>query len=421
MKQKRFWALLLTLLVLFAAAMPALALPAAAEDGDLPFIDEETNGDGELPTDPVEPSPSDDPPPTDDPTPPPTDEPPPTNEPTTPPPTDEPPPTDDPTPPPEDDPTPPPTDDPSSSQPGGDDPVSSDPNESSDPGYTGPDNNHSGGNSGNTGSTSSTGGTISSRPRIPGSAGGTVLQPSLGTSSATPNPNSSGQVDASAPLEPNYVTFARVNQRNNSMSIVLFYSGAGCIGVGVLGLVVLAVFIVRGRQNMGERDEIFEEIQHAEIRQPVRPRPVQPSRPAGASAGHTDGYGLEPQPTLHRPEPEALSVPVNGNLYTEEFELPQQFPSSGQPQPDPLPLAPAPSSMYTEEFDLPDEMAQPPQRMRPQEMPPAVRPAQRPDVPSAPPQPSPRSQAPSQPTRPRDQSFDTTELLREILYTEDDQ
>ena len=71
MKQKRFWALLLTLLVLFAAAMPALALPAAAEDGDLPFIDEETNGNGELPTDPVEPSPSDDPPPTDDPTPPP--------------------------------------------------------------------------------------------------------------------------------------------------------------------------------------------------------------------------------------------------------------------------------------------------------------------------------------------------------------
>ncbi|MCI9552523.1 MAG: hypothetical protein HFE94_03185, partial [Acutalibacter sp.] len=406
MKQKRFWALLLTLLVLFAAVMPALALPAAAEDGDVPFIDGETNGDGEgePPTDPVEPSPSDDPPPTDDPSPPPTDEPPPTDDPGSSQPGGDDPVSSDPSQ--GGDPTPPPTDDPGSSQPEDDDPVSSDPNESSDPGYVEPDNNHSGGSSGSTGSTGSTGntgGTISSRPRIPGSAGSTILHPSLGTSSATPNPNSSssGQVDASAPLEPNYVTFARVNQRNNSMSIVLFYSGAGCIGVGVLGLVVLVVFIVRGRQNAGDRDEIFEEIQHAEIRQPVRPRPVQPSRPAGAS-GHTDGYGLEPQPTLHRPEPEALSVPVNGNLYTEEFEIPQQFPSSGQPRPDPLPLAPAPSSMYTEEFDLPDEMAQPPQRMRPQEMPPAVRPAQRPDVPSAPPQPSPRSQAPSQPTRPRD-------------------
>ena len=109
---------------------------------------------------------------------------------------------------------------------------------------------------------------------------------------------------------------------------------------------------------------------------------------------------------VHRPDPEALSVPVNGNMYTEEFDPPipagqgmytEEFVS-------PAPRgsqAPPQASMYTEEFVIPEDLPPVPQQVQPQ-------PAQRPRPAPAPPPPA------------RDSAqYDTVELLREILYTDD--
>ena len=197
------------------------------------------------------------------------------------------------------------------------------------------------------------------------------------------------------------MTFAKVSQKNNSMSIVLFYGGASFIGVGVLGLLTLIIFVIRGRRSVDERDGIFEEIQQAESRH--RP-PAPPPRPAPAQ-DLAQGYQERP-PMVHRPDPEALSVPVNGNMYTEEFDPPipagqgmytEEFVS-------PAPRgsqAPPQASMYTEEFVIPEDLPPVPQQVQPQ-------PAQRPRPAPAPPPPA------------RDSAqYDTVELLREILYTDD--
>lgn len=290
-------------------------------------------------------------------------------------------------------------------------------------------------------------------------------RPSSGTGSVSPESSGSSGSTQQAPLDdgPQYVTFARVTQKSNSMSRTLFYSGAACVGAGVLGLVVLVVFIIRGR-HVDDREEIFAEIEQAAVRQPVPSRqPRQARRQAvyeddpyaqydrTGQDGYEEDYGGQnyqqpydpryaqgydsPAPSLHRPEPEELAVPVNGGLYTEEFELPPQ--QRGYRSEDPVvpaqasmyteefepprPVAPPARGavrpqqayMYTEEFELPDEMAQPPappvQRYQVQQAPvQAPRRVQRQS-----PQPRPSSQVPPE-------QMDTTELLREILYGEDD-
>lgn len=429
-------------LLLAAALLCAFALPAWAAEGDMDTQVEPGGGEndpgGEGPVDPdpgVDPTPG-----VDDPTPPPADDP-------------TPPPTDDPTPPPTDDPTPPPSDDPDAT-PGPDDPTpppdggeetpTPEPTEEP-PVYVDPGTN----NNNNAGGTANSG---SSGPRNPG---GTIAQPSFSPRS-TPPPiqSSSSQEEDPADKEPRWITFARVTQRTNSMSRVLFYSGASCIGAGALGLLVLMVFIIRNRHIDARNDRIFEEIAQAETRQ--QPSPAGRSRqqedtgeveygyegydssydgygPEGGGPGGQDaweqdagderacfrqspqGYDVPP-PRVDRPEPESLTVPVNGSLYTEEFEIPRQaryVPPQEPVQPAPPvqpvrpPQAPPMASMYTEEFSLPDEMAQPaPPRPRPVQAPQSVQPSR----PAQPPRPA----QPSQPA-----VYDTTELLREILHSED--
>lgn len=322
-----------------------------------------------------------------------------------------------------------------------------------DPGYNG----------GGTSSTSST------PPRVVNGSGGGIRQPNVssgvtskvisgGGSRVSAGNDSSGQ-------EPRYITFARVTQKSNSMSRVLFYSGSACVGGGVLGLIVLAVFIARGRRS--DREEIFDEIEQAALRQPVRAHAQVPAQMAASGAASRqmydqmaeDGYGgyeeddpyaeydenygegyggydgYEPgyearTPSLYSPDPEDLVVPMNGSLYTEEFEIPQVRQPMQTAAPLPPKQPPAQVSMYTEEFYLPDEMAQRPAPVRQPDRPvqavlPPQQRAQRPAQAATPQIQQPRPQAPARTApvqaapKPSSQvpvdQMDTAELLREIL------
>lgn len=116
---------------------------------------------------------------------------------------------------------------------------------------------------------------------------------------------------------PNYVTFATLNVRGNSMAATLFYSGLGFIAVGVLGLVTVLVLYIHGRRRYAATEQILEEIHQAEVRQ--QPGPAAASqefaRPAAPMA--------PPAPAPYAPPPNAL-VPEEASLYTEEFALPPQ-------------------------------------------------------------------------------------------------
>ena len=196
----------------------------------------------------------------------------------------------------------------------------------------------------------------SSRPQIE------RPQLSLGTGSSSAAPSSPAEDSG-----PNYVTFARVNQRHNSMSLTLFYGGAGSILVGVIGLGLILAFYFHGRR-VDERDGIFEEIAQAEQRSPQaypphQPRPAPPQPPAVG-----EGY--------------AAAAPAQDSLYTEEFEVPAQQPSQQGY------AAPAQDSLYTGEFEVPVQQ-----------------PGQQGHAAPAPQAPAPAPAA----------SYDTEEILRELL------
>lgn len=412
------------ILALFMAMLVVLGgmFMAAADEGQ-GSMDVSPGDDNEPPV--VEPT---EPPVTSDPTDEPTSEP--TYEPTADP-------TDEPTSEPTDEPTTEPTDEPTAEP-------------SYEPDPEPPVVNNSGGSDSSQGSVTrpsvNTGGSIrqpTSSSRAP--LGGTVSGGGSGSSGGTQTVDDDG---------PQYVTFARVTQKSNSMSRTLFYSGAVCVGTGALGLIVLVVFIIRGR-HVDDREEIFAEIEQAAVRQPVRPRQPQPQQlrqeeyeddPYAQYDRQYDGYDGEEYedrsyqqpydpgyvqgnsaPSLHRPEPEELAVPVNGSLYTEEFELPPQqadyrgagpiMPAEASmyteefepPRQTPAgrgAVRPAQASLYTEEFSLPEEMSQPPAVQQPVQ----YRPVRQ--APAKAPRPQPPAKIPAD-------QMDTTELLREILYGDD--
>ncbi len=416
MKINRWLAIILSMLLVLFFTATALAEEGGGEFQEPPPQDGGGIGpSGDDPVDPPDPGGEEpDPPPVEDPTPPPSEDP--TS-----------PPDDNPTLPPDENPTPPPVDDPDSSdppdgevpdgpvEPSGDDPVTPSP-EPYNPGALG----------GTTG-----GGSSSSAPPRNPAGQDTIRQPSLSPGvRSTPKPVSSDQQEDSGDLEPNYITFARLSQKNNSMSIVLFYSGASCVAVGLLGLLTLAIFIIRGRR-LDQREGIFEEIEQAETRHPTGaasrrravqrtahqspPEPPQPQyEPEPDSSSYqpyNPGYQDAKQP-LHHPEPEELAVPVNGALYTEEFEIPAQAYRQAAPrQQEPSRSAPPPSaaSLYTEEFELPAQHpAPPPQASMYTEEFSIPEPRQNP---ARAPAPQPRRSSQS----PNNSDYDTNELLRELL------
>lgn len=205
---------------------------------------------------------------------------------------------------------------------------------------------------------------------------------SLDRPKVTPHPAVSGteEEEDDTSSGPDYRTFARLNQRNNSMSITLFYGGVGCIVIGAAGLITLLVLFLRNRR-VDQRDHLIEEIELAESRPPTPQNYPPATRPATA--------GQQPR------QPKAPVQPA----------APVSQPAPTPKQPGAEPIVPESASLYTEEFTLP-------------EIPPVQQPAQRPQAPAAPQQPA----QPAAPTRPADpeKQFDTDEILREVLRQAND-
>ena len=231
--------------------------------------------------------------------------------------------------------------------------------------------------------------------------------------------NSSGSSSASAPagasdsLEPNYFTFARLNQKANSMSITLFYGGAASALFGVIGLIMLLALFLHNRR-LDERDGIFEEIAVAEQRQPEAYPPHQPHAPAPPvppdpyyddapqqDSLYTEEFDAPQQEPVYYDGYEA--APLQDSLYTEEFEIPAKQP----PEPYSGYEAPAQDSLYTEEFDLPQGNYTAPVQdsLHTEEF----------QLPQKPQQPTPQK-PPAHSAPPADHNpYDTDEILRELL------
>lgn len=185
----------------------------------------------------------------------------------------------------------------------------------------------------------------------------------------TPNPG--GATQSPETQEPDYRTFAQLDQRANSMSITLFYGGFACVVLGAVGLLTLLILFLRGRARRDRRDQLMAEIELAESRtQELSPQNSRPQAPVPPAA----------QPP-RVPGPDAV-VPQQASLYTEEFTLP---PQEDTPKP-------------------PVRQSAPVRRPAPQEeLPPAQESAE-----------APLPQEPAAPVS-RSKEYDTEEILREAL------
>ncbi len=247
-------------------------------------------------------------------------------------------------------------------------------------------------------------------PRRSGSS--SISRPQVGRPKLTlnsPGPSSpSASQSAGDSLEPNYITFARLNQRANSMSITLFYGGAASVLLGVIGLIMLLALFIHNRRVDG-RDGIFEEIAVAEQRQPEAypphqphaPVPPAPPQPPRQDSLYTEEFAPQQEPVYYDGYEAA---PLQDNLYTEEFEIPAKQP----PEPYGGYEAPQQDSLYTEEFDIPQESYSAPAQdsLYTEEF----------QLPQKPQQPTPQkppahSAPPAAPHNP----YDTEEILRELL------
>lgn len=146
-----------------------------------------------------------------------------------------------------------------------------------------------------------------------------------------PSLNDGSSAEEEEATQPNYVTFAQLNVRGNSLAATVFYGGVACIALGVAGLALILALYLRGRRHArgdGLRDGILEEIHEAETRQMPPPAAPAPEEPVG-------------------------DLPQAASLYTEELPLPQN-PYGGQeavyPDPD-----------YPEEAYYPEKDAYDPQ------------------------------------------------------------
>lgn len=321
-KSRRFAVVLCLLLAAFWIAVPVLATET---EQPTPYTSSGSGGVISFPEPPAPPTPTPEPTPL---------------------------PTPDPTPVPTPEPTPEPT------------PVPQDPSED-DPDENGGGSNGNGGEPGNR-----PGGTvIASTPTPAPSPGGTPGPTQNPTATARPSQSGgrpSGSLPSSAPGPADsdgsrYVTFARLNQRTNSVALTLFYGGSGCVLLGLAGIASLVVLFLRGRRQ-DEREAILLEIENAENRQ-ARPRPVGNRAPMLYSVPSQNAHGSsQPRQTARSsggglPEINQLRrVPP-----TAQTPQPAELPAAGAPpkKPEPNgPLVPTAASMYTEEFAL-SEAAQP--------------------------------------------------------------
>lgn len=201
---------------------------------------------------------------------------------------------------------------------------------------------------------------------------------------------------------PNYVTFARLNVKGNSMASTLFLGGVASVAAGVVGLVAILLLYLRGRRRYSAAEGILQEIHEAEVRQ----------QPAQGGAG----YGEPPAPPPRRVPPGAL-VPEEVSLYTEEFSVPQEEAQSYQGEYDQY-------DGYDDYDDYGDyDDYQDPGQYSPY---PEQEPAYEEDVyeadyPEEPLPERPEASPPAQEDMGQTRQFDTEEILREALrFTEDD-
>ena len=209
---------------------------------------------------------------------------------------------------------------------------------------------------------------------------------------------------------PNYVTFAQLNLRGNSMAVTLFYSGVGSIAVGVIGLITILVLYVRGRRRYSQAEGILEEIQEAEARQRPAQQPLQPPVPEAEAPQPP----AAPQPPVRQAPPGAI-MPEEVSLYTEEFSLPAQeeyapgYDDEYESEYDQQGYGPADDQdLYYDDdyYDEGDEYE--------------YEPEPEPYVPPRQPEP-PRSQPAPSADQEATRQFDTEEILREALrYTDED-
>ncbi len=339
-KRRRFAVLLGSLL--FAASILSVPALATEEGGFVPYTENGDNGAIVFPTNPAPPTPTPEPTPT--PTPVPTPEP-------TPVPTPEPTPVVDPT----------PSEDPD------DDPPYVPDNPTPRP-STGPNN----------------GGTVTTPAPTPHPSNRPVPteQPVIQRPVVTPKPD--GPVVSSPEIiddGTNYVTFAQLNVKNNSLAIALFYGGLACAVLGTAGLIFFLVRFLQKRRR-DEKAAIFREIEAAENRQHtnrvpsgtpelmVSPNHGHPTPHPSQSREHSP-HPQTPAPRQHSAAP-AAQHPSSPHPTSLEEEHPfsatrRNTPhvpaaSSTRPQTGPnAPLVPMQASMYTEEFSLTaEEPAAPP-------------------------------------------------------------
>lgn len=200
-------------------------------------------------------------------------------------------------------------------------------------------------------------------------------QPSVNRPKITPKPQNPVVSSPEGPDDgTNYVTFAQLNVKNNSLAITLFYGGLACAVLGAAGLTVLLVrFLKKHRRD--EKAAIFREIEAAENRQhPSRAPNRMPELVTSLNHGHPVAHPADApshrEPASRLPEsaarqPSAPSSPVS-RPSSSEGELPLASTyrgvshASAAPSARPgtganAPIIPVHASMYTEEFSLPEE------------------------------------------------------------------
>ena len=247
--------------------------------------------------------------------------------------------------------------------------------------------------------------------------------PSDGPTPATPptvvrpvvTPKPSGTTDTSDD-DPgdgtNYVTFAQLNMKNNSLAVTLFYGGLVLAVLGGAGLILLIVRLAKGRKDNGKFSVVLDvdETGNTAPRIPsntpelvtgpgrtVRVDPSRPSMPAKSSTHQT-------HPS--RPPFAGTDIHSTSQGFTPAESLPVQPPANA-------PIVPSAASYYTEEFSLeegkkrkasasaPAQEQEPEEKKQPEQKTPPVpqeslasrlraaraRPPEQPDAPSRPPKP----------------------------------
>lgn len=236
-----------------------------------------------------------------------------------------------------------------------------------------PDNNNNDNNGGNQGN-----GTISAATPRP------TVKPATPSPSAVPTPQSTPAAPpvvqrptvtlrpSSAPEETekthNYVTFAKLNKKNNTLAVTLFYGGTGLTVLGSIGLVSIVFMVLRNRRK-DSREIIFREIREAENRQP---HPISSTPELMVSPGHSQAIGNDPagsraprqrsssdqsRPPRERRNYETL--PSREELSSGAAGLSRAEPEKNRAN---APIVPVAASIYTEEFSLAEQSESAPVR-----------------------------------------------------------